>query len=105
MTGGAKRGLVYLIGLCLLSNLGVYILAARSIHNLAVQQHAQCKFYDDLGTAPIASVGPGGKASILGVQIVSDARVAWHEGGCPGVQQAPDPTFLKWAAYYHLPVN
>ena len=104
MTSGARRGLLYLVVLSILVDFGMYLLLTRSVHQLSTQQHAQCKFYDDLGSAPL-TLGPNGKASMLGVQIVSDARVAWHEGGCPGAQQPPDPSFTKWAAYYRLPVN
>lgn len=104
MTGGARKGLLYIVGLGILSNVGVYYLSARSVNDLAVQQHAQCKFYDDLGGAPVV-VPAGGKPGILGVEIVSDARVAWHQLGCPGMQQPAEPSFLQWAAYYKLPTD
>lgn len=105
MTGGAKKGLLYLIGLGILTNAGTYYLSARSVNDLSVQQHAACKFYDDLGGAPVVTTAPGVKPSILGVEIVSDARVAWHQLGCPGVQQPAEPSFLQWAKYYSLPVD
>jgi hypothetical protein len=104
MTGGAKKGLLYIVGLGILINAGVYFLSVRSVNSLAVQQHAQCKFYDDLGSSPITAV-PGAKASILGVSLVSDARVAWHRLGCSGTQQPAAPSFLQWAAYYKLPAD
>lgn len=103
MTGGAKRGLLYLVVIGLLLDGGEFYLFARSVSTLADQQHAQCRFYDDLGSAPVTEVN--GKASLLGVEIVSDARVSWHHLGCPGVQQPPDPLFLKWAKHYNLPAN
>lgn len=104
MTGGAKKGLLYIVGLGILSNVGVYYLSARSVNDLAVQQHAQCKFYDDLGGAPVVAA-PGVKPSILGVKIVSDARVAWYQLGCPGMQQPAAASFMQWAAYYKLPTD
>lgn len=103
MTSGAKRGLIYLVVVGILLDVGQFYLLSRSINAITVQQRSRCKFYDDLGAAPVTEVN--GKASLLGVTIVSDARVAWHEGGCPGVQQAADPSFLKWAKVYKLPVD
>jgi hypothetical protein len=104
MTSGAKRGLAYLVVVGILINAGVYYLSARSVNKLSVQQHAQCRFYADLGSLPIA-VGVNGKASIVAVTIVSDARVAWHRLGCTGTLQPADPSFLQWAAYYKLPTD
>ena len=103
MTSGAKRGLIYLVVVGILLDVGQFYLLSRSISAITVQQRSGCKFYDDLGAAPVAEVN--GKASLLGVTIVSDARVAWHEGGCPGEQQAASSSFLKWAKVYKLPVD
>lgn len=124
MTTGARRGLLYLVILTALLVAGAYVLAARGVNEVRVQQHmlkvqqdrlrvqqqrlrmeqhAACKFYDDLGSAPVASSPATGKPSLLGVTIVSDARVAWTGDGCPGQLAAADPSFTMWAARYGLP--
>jgi hypothetical protein len=105
MTGGARRGLIYLLTLSLLFDAGEFYLFARSVNSLADQQHAQCRFYDDLGGAPVGVNSKTGQPSLLGVEIVSDARVAWRQLGCQGAQQAADPTFLQWAKHYNLPTG
>jgi len=104
ITSGAKRALVYLIVVFLLIDAGEFYLFARSINTLTTQQHAQCQFYDDLGAAPVTAPSSAKKAP-LGVQVISDARVAWHRLGCPGTQHAPDPTFVTLAHRYNLPTS
>ncbi len=124
MTGGAKRGLLYLIVLTLVLVGGAYIQSSAAQNRLTAQQaelrrqqaalaraialqHRQqlklCKFNADLGGAPIAVNPATGKPSLLGVTIVSDARVAWHGLGCPGRLTPPSPSFRRWARFYHLP--
>jgi hypothetical protein len=98
MTPGARRGLLYLVMLGVLVNAGAYWLSARSVAALRTQQHAQCKFYADLGSAPLAA-----RPSLLNVAVVSDARVAWHGMNCPGRIPAADPSFIRWARFYDLP--
>lgn len=105
MTTGARKGLLYLVVLGILFDAGIYWLSARAVNGLAKQQHAQCKFYDDIGGSPITVQGSTVKPSLLGVSIVSDARVAWHQLGCRGTQQPASESFLHWAAYYHLPTG
>jgi hypothetical protein len=105
MTSGARRGLVYLLLLALIIDAAEFYLFARSVNSLTTQQHAQCRFYDDLGVAPITLNPATGKPSLLGVELVSDARVAWHQLGCPGMEQPADPSFTHWAAYYKLPTS
>jgi hypothetical protein len=63
---------------------------------------ASCGFAADLASAPVVA-GPTGKASQLGVKIVSDSRVQWRGLGCPGHLAPPQPSFVKWAKVYHLP--
>ena len=58
------------------------------------RQHASCAFYHDLAPVPITP-GPTGKASKLGVQIVSDSRAAYVGQGCPGPLPPPDPSFVR----------
>jgi hypothetical protein len=65
-------------------------------------QLTHCQFDFDLGRAPVvtpAGVRPGK----LGISIVSDSLVEWHELGCPGPAPVPSKTFRKWARYYHVP--
>ena len=62
---------------------------------------SSCAFNADLGGAPIVT-GPGGKASELGVSIVADSRAQWRQLGCPGHLPPPQPSFTRWARYYHL---
>lgn len=102
MTSGARRGLLFLLVLGVLVNGGAYYLSARSVDTLRTEQQASCRFDADIGGAPVASQ-KGVKPSLLGVSIVSDARVAWHGLHCPGRLQAADPSFVKWAKHYRLP--
>lgn len=62
---------------------------------------SSCAFNADLGSAPIV-IQPGGKASELGVSIVADSRAQWRQLGCPGRLPPPQPSFTRWARYYHL---
>lgn len=64
---------------------------------------ASCAFYRDLAPLPV-TVGPDGKASRLGVQIVSDSRSAFIGEDCPGRLPAPAASFVRWAALYGIPV-
>lgn len=98
------RAFLFLLVLGIAVNAGAYFLSARSVAGLRVQQHAQCKFDSDLGGAPVAAM-PGGKPPLLGIEIVSDARVAWREAGCPGRLAPAAPSFTRWARYYHQPLN
>ena len=64
---------------------------------------AQCQVAVDLSGAPIIMPKAVPKEPPLGVKIISDFRVAWHRAGCSGELDTPDPTFVRWAHYYHLP--
>lgn len=66
---------------------------------------AQCRFDADLASAPVTVSPATGMASELGVKIISDGRVAWHQAGCPGMLAAPSRSFARWAKYYHLPTG
>jgi hypothetical protein len=66
---------------------------------------ASCHFWSDLGPAPVTVSPATGKPSLLGVRIISDSRVAWHGQDCGGVLPPPDPSFVRWAKYYRLPVG
>ncbi len=66
---------------------------ARTVGDLRTAVRSHCKFDADLGGAPIAVSPATGKPSLLGVTIVSDARVEWHGLGCPGRLTPPAPSF------------
>jgi hypothetical protein len=110
MTVGARRGLTYIFLLTVILIGGSYWQSSQAQNRLASQQaalrmsvQAQCRFDADLGSAPITLNPATGKASLLGVSIVSDSRVAWHGLGCPGKLAPPSPSFLKWSKFYGLP--
>jgi len=64
---------------------------------------SSCRFNADLADLPVTVNPATGKAALLGVKIVADAREAWHGLGCPGALPPPSPSFRRWAAYYRLP--
>src|SRR5258706_13312817 len=66
---------------------------ARTVGDLRTAVRSHCKFDADLGGAPIMVNPATGKPSLLGVTIVSDARVEWHGLGCPGKPPPPPPPF------------
>jgi hypothetical protein len=112
MTTGARRGLTYLLVVGVAINAAAFWLSARAVNDLRYQQTrlhaaviAQCKFNADLGAAPVTVNPATGKASALGVSIISDARMAWHGLGCPGRLAPPEPSFVKWAKRLHVPVT
>lgn len=78
--------------------------ARMTAQSLQAQLLASCDFAADVGAAPI-TVAPSGKASELGVKIVADSRSQWRRLGCPGTLAPPEPSFARWAAYYHLPAS
>lgn len=62
---------------------------------------SSCAFAADVGSLPV-TVPPGAKASELGVSIVADSRSQWRQNGCPGHLAPPQPSFVRWAHYFHL---
>lgn len=105
MTRGARLGFVYLSVLMLLLGAANLLWTSRQTGAANAKTQAQCRFDADLGGAPVAVSPATGKPSLLGVSIVSDARVAWRQLGCAGHLPAPAPSFLHWAAYYRLPAG
>lgn len=81
------------------------LFTARDVNQLRGAVLASCHFNADLGTVPVSVNPKTGQASLLGVSIVSDARVAWHRLGCDGRLAAPAPSFVRWARFYKLPLN
>jgi hypothetical protein len=71
---------------------------------LRKQITADCGFDRDLSGLPLTNL-PNGHPSELGVKIISDSRGAWAGHGCPGHLPPPDPTYVRGAKFYSLPVN
>ncbi len=78
---------------------------ARQQHSLARQQHSLCLQERDVGGLPVTVNPVTGRASLLGVSIVADARTAWRGLHCAGVLPPPDPSFTRWARFYKLPAR
>lgn len=77
----------------------------RTTQRLTREVQSQCHFDADLAGLPVTVNPATGKASVLGVKIVSDSRVAWHQAGCPGRLAPASPSFSRWARFYHLPTG
>lgn len=69
------------------------------------QIQADCNVYARLAPLPVTLNITTGRPTLLSVQLISDSRVAWTAKGCTGTLAAPDPSFVKWASFYHLPLN
>lgn len=105
MTHGARRAVLALFAAMAVLGAAALGLGARTADHLTRQVQSQCRFDGDLAGLPL-SVNPATrKASIIGVKIVSDSRVAWHQAGCPGRLAPPSPSFTRWARFYHLPTG
>jgi hypothetical protein len=101
---GAARAAVFLFAVSLLIGALNFLWTSRVVNASNHRVQALCRFDADLGSAPVVAPATG-PPSLLGVSIVSDARVAWHQAGCSGRLAAPAPSFVKWARYYHLPAG
>lgn len=71
---------------------------------LAKQLQADCGWYRDVSQLPVATPAMG-NPSIVVPKLISDSRAAWHGHGCPGQVPPANPSYVKWARFYHLPVN
>jgi len=96
----AAAGLLILTLLVGAGNLWASWDETRSVQHAAA---SSCRFFADLAPLPITTSPATGKASLLGVKIVSDSRLAWRGLGCPGSLPPPAPSFAQWAKYYRLP--
>lgn len=105
MTSGAAHAVVFLFILSLAVGALNFFWTSRVVSGANTRARALCQFDAHLGSAPVSLNPSTRKASLLGVQIVSDARVAWRMAGCEGRLPAPDPSFVKWARYYKLPAG
>lgn len=79
--------------------------ADRNSAALSKEVLAGCGFYRDSAALPITVSTVTGKAAVTVPKIISDARAAFRQSGCPGMLPPPGPAYVKWAAYYHLPLN
>jgi hypothetical protein len=104
MPRAVLRALAYLAAVMLLLTAANLLWTSLQAGAASRRAQAQCSFDADLGGAPVGTDPKTGKASLLGVTIVSDARTAWHQAGCSGQLPGPSPSFRQWAAYYRLPV-
>lgn len=105
MSSGALRAAIFLFIFAVLVGAANLLFTSSEVNHLRHAVLTECKFDADLGSAPITVSPATGKASRLGVLIISDSRVAWHGLGCPGKLAAPAPSFAKWARAFHLPVG
>ena len=104
VSSGTARAIVALFILALLIGGLNFFWTSRQVNEATVRAQAQCAFNADIGPVPV-TVPASGKPAILGVKIISDARIAWRRAGCPGRLAPPAPSFVKWAAYYRLPAG
>lgn len=65
---------------------------------------ASCQFWRTLAPLPVTIAEQTGRPSSLGVSIIAESRAAYAGQGCGKLPPA-DPSFAKWAKYYHLPVS
>lgn len=105
ITSRTRRSIVYLFALGILIAAVSLVGVVRTQDHLRSEVQSQCRFDGDLAGLPLAVNPATGKAAVLGVKIVSDSRVAWHQAGCPGTLPPPSPSFARWARFYHLPTG
>ena len=104
MSDTSRRAVVALFILSLLIGGLNFFWTSRQVNEATVRAQAQCAFNADIGPVPV-TVPASGKPAILGVKIISDARIAWRRAGCPGRLAPPAPSFIRWARFYHLPAG
>ena len=104
MSDTSRRAVVALFILSLLIGGLNFFWTSRQVNEATVRAQAQCAFNADLGPVPV-TIPASGKPAILGVKIISDARIAWRRAGCPGRLAPPAPSFIRWARFYHLPAG
>lgn len=97
------RAAAFLFAFALVLAAGNLLFTAREVNTVRDAVRAQCGFDYDLAGVPVAVNPATHKASVLGVKIVADSRLAWRGLGCTGTLPPPSPSFRRWAAYYHVP--
>ena len=100
MTSGARRAFAVLAVLMLALGAANLFFTSSEVGALRAAVLASCAFAGDLGSAPFPATGTVSK---LGVSIVADSRAQWRALSCPGHLAPPQPSFVRWARYYHLP--
>jgi hypothetical protein len=115
ITAGARRAahrlawsLVVLFVVSASLSAGNLLYTTQKVDEANVRARAQCLQNMHISPSPVTVLLVSGKPPAkppLGVQIVSDNRVAWRQAGCEGHLPPPDPSFLKWAHFYGLPVG
>jgi len=112
ITEGARRAsrrlawsLVVLFAVTAVIGAANLIYTTQQVHRVRHAERSACGFYAHLADLPISVNPVTRKATLLAVQIVSDARVSWRGLGCPGTLPPPAPSFVKWAAFFKLPVS
>lgn len=103
ITRGARRAAAGLLVLTLLVGAGNLWASWDLTRGVQHDAASSCRFFADLAGVPITVSPATGRPSLLGVQIVSDSRLAWRGLGCPGTLPPPSASFAQWAKYYHLP--
>lgn len=105
MTAGALRAFVILSVITVALTFTTWYHGNTQAGRLTREVQSQCRFDGDLAGLPVALNPATHQASKLGVQIVSDSRVAWLLAGCPGKLAPPSPSFTRWAKFYRLPTG
>jgi hypothetical protein len=93
------RGVILILVIFLVISSGGFIQAAESITAARTAAQTQCRFWRDLGDAPLPD--KPSPPSKLGVKLVYDSRVAFTGLSCPG-NLVPDPSLYRWVHYYRL---
>lgn len=73
----------------------------------AAEKHTEsaCDFWRDLAGLPVTILSSTGKPSELSISIIAHSRTAFRGSGCTGPLPPPDPSFKKWAPYFHQNPN
>jgi hypothetical protein len=90
---------------------GVIAVLCAAVITLAVlyaQQNgrlsASCRFWRTLAPLPVTIAQQTGRPSSLGISIIAESRAAYAGQDCGKLPPA-DPSFAKWAKFYHLPIS
>ena len=105
LSSSARYAIIFLFVFAMTLAGANLLFASSQVRHLRSAVLTQCHFDRDLGSVPV-TVNPGTqRASKLAVTLVSDGRVAWYGLHCPGKLPPPTQSFVRWAAFYHLPTR
>lgn len=94
---------IALVGYVLLVTVAVIVLAV-----LFMQQsneiRASCQFFNGLAPLPAAPAAGAAKPTKTAVIIIAGSRRAYAGEGC-GKPPPPDPSLIKWARIYGVPLS